>query len=68
MRYNIRFRFDISISKDQKDFGLKKTRKNPIGQTIEYNGSLDEIKNKINESLDSFSEQLLNIHYDKETD
>ena len=58
MRFKVRMKLDMTISDDKYSNMRKHERKNPIGPSIEIEGTLDEIKEEICSRLDKVEENL----------
>lgn len=65
LKYTIRIKMDISVAEDQKIYGGKMIKKNPIGQTLEYSGTPDQILKKIENEFNTTCFKLEDLYYGK---
>jgi hypothetical protein len=64
--FKVRFKLDLTYIDEEYSHIRKHNRKNPIGEPIEIEGTLEEIKTAINEKLDSIGEFLEHYKSGKE--
>jgi len=67
MKFQVKYKMSMTIIDDYSKKNKKDSVK-PIknGETITATGSIETIKKKVNEQIESLKEQLINIYYGEE--
>ena len=65
MKFQLQYKMSMTII---DDYSKKNNSIKPInnGETITVTGSIETIKKKVNEQIESLKEQLINIYYGEE--
>jgi len=67
LKFTVRYRIDISVNEDaQIMVGARTVDKIPIGDTMEMNGTREEIRDRISYEIDKAVFSLEDVYYGEE--
>ena len=67
LNFTVRYKIDISVNEERQILrGAKTTSVVPIGLTTEFNGTKEEIRERISHEIDGLMYRLADIYYGEE--
>ena len=66
MRFNIRYKIDMTVQEGSGSAGKGKDNGEPIGQVTKFSGSLDQIKEKILDEIEKTANKIKELYYGEE--